>query len=157
MAKSALEKLRVERQPKIVRKLPERVKHWGPLGASMVISTPAEIEEFVAKIPKGRLATINTLREVVARRHGTTITCPVTTGIFFNIVAHAADEREMMGAKRVTPWWRVLKSDGSLNEKMPGGLKKHRSRLEAEGFRVEKKGKSALVVADFETKLARLA
>jgi 6-O-methylguanine DNA methyltransferase, DNA binding domain len=86
----------------------------------------------------------------------TAITCPVTTGIFFNIVADAAGEREMMGITRIAPWWRVLKSDGTLNEKMPGGLKGHQKRLEAEGFRVDKKGKSGLAVADFETKLAQL-
>jgi hypothetical protein len=156
MAKSAIEKLKIPAEPKVVKQLPDRVAHWGPPGASMVISTPVEIEALVATIPKGKLATINTLRQVIARRHGTGITCPVTTGIFFNTVARAASEREMMGAKRVTPWWRVLKSDGTLNEKMPGGLAEHKKRLAAEGFKVGPKGKKALVVIDYEKKLAKL-
>jgi alkylated DNA nucleotide flippase Atl1 len=156
MAKSAIEKLNAPQEPKIVRKLPPRVEHWGPPGASMVISTPQEIDQLVATIPKGKLATINTLREVIAKRHKTTITCPVTTGIFFNIAAKAAAEREMMGAKRVTPWWRVLKSDGALNEKMPGGLAEHKKRLTAEGFKVIAKGKKGMAVEDFDKRLAKL-
>jgi alkylated DNA nucleotide flippase Atl1 len=156
MAKSAVQKLATPTEPKIVREMPARVAHWAPPGGSMVISTPLEIESLVAKIPKGKIATINTLREAIARQHRTSITCPVTTGIFFNMVARAAEEREMMGAKRVAPWWRVIKSDGSLNEKMPGGLAAHRKRLEAEGFRIVKKGKSGLAVEGFETKTATL-
>jgi alkylated DNA nucleotide flippase Atl1 len=157
MATSAIAKLNAKQEPKIVRRLPERVKHWGPPGASMVISTPAEVDVLIAKIPKGKLATINTLRDALARRHGTMIACPITTGIFASIAARAAAEMEAMGAKRVTPWWRVLKSDGKLNEKMPGGLAEHRKRLAAEGHKVARKGKSALIVADFEKRLASLA
>jgi alkylated DNA nucleotide flippase Atl1 len=156
MATSAIEKLRKPQEAKIVHPLPERVAHWGPPGASMVISTPAEIDGLVATIPKGKVATLNTLRDVLAKRHKTTITCPVTTGIFLGIAAKAAAEMEMMGAKRVTPWWRVIKTDGKLNEKMPGGLAEHRKRLEAEGIKVVKSGKSALAVEEFEKRIAKL-
>lgn len=51
----------------------------------------------------------------------------------------------------------MIKSNGTLNPKMPGGLAEHRKRLEAEGFTVVKKGKANLAVADFEAKLAALA
>lgn len=156
MAMSAIEKLRKPQEPEIIQPLPEKVAHWGPPGASMVIPTPQQIDALVGKIPKGRIATINTLREALSRLNGTDIACPVTTGIFFSIVAKAAAEMENMGPKRVTPWWRVIKSDGTLNVKMPGGLAEHRKRLEAEGFHVVKKGKVNLGVADFAGKLAKL-
>lgn len=156
MAKTAIEKLNTDQKPQIVHPLPERVTHWGPPGASMVISTPAEVDGLVARIPKGKLATVNTLRDALAKRHGTTIACPITTGIFLGIAAKAAAERELIGAKRVTPWWRVIKSDGTLNPKMPGGIAEHRRRLEAEGFKVAKKGKTNLMVEDFEKKIAQL-
>jgi alkylated DNA nucleotide flippase Atl1 len=156
MATSAIEKLRKPQDVKIVHPLPERVAHWGPPGASMVISTPSEIDELVATVPKGKLATINTLRDALAKRHKTTIACPVTTGIFLGIAAKAAAEMEMMGAKRVTPWWRVIKSDGKLNEKMPGGLAEHRRRLQSEGVKVVKSGKADLMVEDFEKRIAKL-
>jgi hypothetical protein len=156
MAMSAIEKFRKPMDAKIVHPLPERVAHWGPPGASMLISTPQEVDAVVGRVKKGKLATINTLREVLARQHKTTITCPVTTGIFMNIVAKAAGEMEEMGSKKVTPYWRVLKSDGTLNDKYPGGAAGQKKRLEAEGFKVVKKGKTSLMVQDFEAKLAAL-
>jgi hypothetical protein len=156
MATSAIAKLRKPLQPEIIQPLPEKVAHWGPPGASMVISTPADIDGVVRKIPRGRLATMTTLREALSRRHKTDIACPVTTGIFLGIVAKTAAEMEEMGARRVAPWWRVLKSDGSLNPRMPGGMEEQRRRLEAEGFKVARKGKSAFVIDGFERKLANL-
>ncbi|MBL8791740.1 MAG: MGMT family protein [Rhizobiales bacterium] len=156
MAMSAIEKLRKPQEAKIVQPLPPRVAHWAPPGGSMVISTPAEIDDLVRRIPKGKLATVNTLRDAIASAHGTTIACPVTTGIFLNIVAKASAEHEAMGAKRLTPWWRVLKSDGTLNPKMPGGVAEQKKRLQAEGHKVVAKGKASFTVAGFETKLADL-
>jgi hypothetical protein len=154
MAKSALQKLNAVQEARIVRKLPPRVAHWGPPGASMVISTPREIEEVTLSIRKGKLMTLNGLRQVIAKRHQTTITCPVTTGIFLGIVAKAMAEREMMGVKKVAPWWRIVKTDGSLNDKMPGGLAEHRRRLEAEGFKVVRNGKNGMMVEGFEEKIS---
>jgi alkylated DNA nucleotide flippase Atl1 len=156
MAKSALEKLRTPMDVRIVNELPAGALHWGPPGATMVISTPQEIELFVSKISKGKLATLQSLRDAIAARHGTTITCPVTTGIFLGTVARAAAEQEMMGAKRVTPWWRVIRSDGTLNEKYPGGLSEHKKRLAAEGHVIEKTSKTKLRVKDHDKKLAKL-
>ena len=156
MAMSALEKLRRPQVARIVNELPAGALHWGPPGATMVISTPQDIEALVLQIPKGKLATFHGLKNAIAQRHGTTIACPVTTGLFLNIVARAAAEQEMMGAKRVTPWWRVIRSDGTLNEKFPGGLGEHEKRLEAEGHVVKAKSRSNRVVADFERKLVSL-
>ena len=65
---------------------------------------------------------------------------------------NAAEEEASEGRKRVTPYWRTLKSGGLLNEKYPGGVANLKSRLVAEGHRVVKKGKN-LVVADFEKAL----
>jgi alkylated DNA nucleotide flippase Atl1 len=156
MAKTALEKLRTPMDVRIVKELPAGAQHWGPPGATMVISTPQEIESYVAQIPKGKLATLETLRHAIADHHGTTITCPVTTGLFLNTVARAAEEQAMMGAKRITPWWRVIRTDGSLIEKFPGGLEEHGKRLAAEGHVLEKRGKTKLRVKDFAKKLVGL-
>jgi 6-O-methylguanine DNA methyltransferase, DNA binding domain len=156
MAKTALQKLRTPMDVRIVNELPVGAKHWGPPGATMVISTPQEIEIVVFQIPKGKLATLQSLREVIARRHGTTITCPVTTGLFLNTVARAAEEQVMMGATRVAPWWRVIRNDGTLNERYPGGTAEHRNRLEAEGHLVVQRGKSKWAVHEFEKKIAAL-
>jgi 6-O-methylguanine DNA methyltransferase, DNA binding domain len=156
MAKTALEKLRTPMDARIVNELPAGALHWGPPGATMVISTPQEIETYVVQIPKGKLATLETLRQAIARHHNTTITCPVTTGLFLNTVARAAEEQAMMGAKRVSPWWRVIRTDGSLNDKFPGGLSEHERRLMAEGHTIERSGKTKLRVKHFDQKLATL-
>ena len=58
----------------------------------------------------------------LAIKHHTTIGCPLTTGIFAWISAHAAEEQQQQGAREITPYWRTLKTGGLLNEKYPGGL-----------------------------------
>jgi hypothetical protein len=80
----------------------------------------------------------------------------MTTGIFAWIAAHAADEAEQQGRRRITPYWRTLKSGGELNGKYPGGIDNLRTRLEAEGHRVIQKGRRYFV-ADYAKSLSRLA
>ena len=90
----------------------------------------------------------------MTRKHGATIGCPITTGIFAWIAAHAAAEAEAAGKKRITPWWRTLKTGGELNPKYPGGVKEQAARLRAEGWRIQPgKGKKPPAVADFEKSL----
>ena len=83
------------------------------------------------------------------------VCCPITTGILAWIAAHAAEEAMEEGAKRVTPYWRTLKTGGELNAKYPGGVKSLKRRLDAEGHRVVQKGKR-FVVVDFEQAIAGL-
>jgi hypothetical protein len=91
-------------------------------------------------VPKGRVTTINELRRSLARRHGTETTCPITTGIFSWIAAHAAAEAAAAGQKKSTPYWRTLKGDGELNAKYPGGIAGVRRKLAAEGHSFVKRG-----------------
>jgi alkylated DNA nucleotide flippase Atl1 len=109
----------------------------------------------VSPIPPGRLATLDELRAHLARRHGAEIACPVSTAIFINVAAQAAEELAAMGAKTITPYWRVLRSGGRLNEKYPGGVAAQRSRLEAEGHSVVQRRRD-LVVEGYEAALCTL-
>jgi hypothetical protein len=104
------------------------------------------------QVPKGRVVTINELRAALATKHKASFACPITTGIFSWIAAHAAAEAEAGGAKRVTPYWRTLKTGGEVNAKYPGGVDALAKRLRAEGHKLVSKGKRTLV-ADFEKKL----
>ena len=106
------------------------------------------------RIPPGKLTTINELRAALAKKHRATIACPITTGIFAWIAAYAAEESAAAGAKRVTPYWRTLKSGGELNPKYPGGIPDVRRRLAAEGHKVSKRG-TKYFVEDFEKSLFR--
>ena len=102
-------------------------------------------------VPKGKLTTINELRAALSKKHKTDFACPITTSIFSWIPAHAADELARQGRKRITTYWRALKSDGQVKPKYPGGIEAIREKLEAEGHTVIQKGKRFLV-EDFEKK-----
>lgn len=122
--------------PRVFKIQPRHQKRWGK--GTMAIPAPREVDALIRKIRKGRTATINDLRMAVAKRHGATTGCPITTGIFSWIAAHAAVEDEAAGRKRITPWWRVLKAGGKLNPKFPGGIAEQARRLRAEGHAIEK-------------------
>jgi len=133
----------------------EKLAESKDLPKTMVIPSPAEVDEVMRRVPKGRLATINEIRTCLARKHGTDVACPMTTGIFAWIAAHAAEEARTEGEKNVTPYWRTLKTDGELNPKYPGGVPALKKLLAAEGHKVVRKGKKYLV-RDFERRLANL-
>jgi alkylated DNA nucleotide flippase Atl1 len=120
--------------PKVIKITGRMSKRWG--AGTCAIPSPREVDALIRKIRKGRVATINDLRGAVARRHHARIGCPITTGIFCWIAAHAAAEDEAAGRKRVTPWWRVLKQGNKLNPKFPGGVPEQARRLRAEGHTV---------------------
>ena len=128
-------------------------RRWGP--GTIVLPAPWEVDQLMRRVPRGRLTTINHIRERLAKRYGATLACPIVTGIHARIAAGAAGEDEALGKKRVTPYWRVLKTGGEVNAKYPGGLAAQRRRLEAEGFRVMARGRR-LFVKDHERFLARL-
>jgi hypothetical protein len=138
--------------PKVAAIDCNKTKRWGE--GTFVIPSPLEVDAIMRTVRKGKLITIDEIRRRLARRHGATIACPITTGIFAWIAAHAADEDERTGRKRVTPYWRTLKSSGELNPKYPGGVANLVARLRAEGHRVVRKG-ARHVVADDARVLAR--
>jgi alkylated DNA nucleotide flippase Atl1 len=129
--------------PKVEKITEKMSKRWG--AGTVVIPAPIEVDELMRKVPAGKLTTINDIRAALAEKHKATIGCPMTTGIFAWVAAHAAEEREQKGEKNVTPYWRTLKAGGVLNEKYPGGVEAQRLRLEREGHTVIKKGKNNLV------------
>jgi hypothetical protein len=139
--------------PKIGRVMGKMRTRWGT--GTMVVPAPIEVDEVMRKVPKGKLITINEIRQKLASKHRVTIACPITTGVFAWIAAHAAEEAADSGKKRFTPYWRTLKSGGELNPKYPGGVANSKRRLEAEGHRVVQK-RSRFVVEGFEKALARV-
>jgi alkylated DNA nucleotide flippase Atl1 len=91
----------------------------------------------------------------MSKKYKATIGCPITCGIFAWVAAHAAHEAWQAGKKRITPYWRTLKTGGIINEKYPGGVDVQKKLLQKEGHKIVKKGKKYLVV-DFERHLVRL-
>ena len=129
------EKLERIQEPRVVRIPPKMQKRFGT--GTMLIARPLDVDALIRKVPKGRLVTQAQIREQLARDCGADTACPFTTGIFVRIVAEAAEEELRAGKKRVTPWWRVVRDDGSLNPKFPGGVKTQAERLAAEGHRLD--------------------
>lgn len=135
---------------KITRKMSKR---WGT--GTVVIPAPLEVDEMMKSVPEGRLITINEIRAALARKHGATIGCPITTGIFAWIAANASEERRQKSEGNLTPYWRTLKVGGVINEKYPGGVEGQKKLLQREGHQVIQKG-SKYVVVDYEKFLAKL-
>ncbi|MEM2100409.1 MAG: MGMT family protein [Thermoproteota archaeon] len=142
--------------------LPKVVKITGKMSrrlgtGTVVIPASREVDEIMRKVPKGNVITINRIREILAKRHGTTIGCPIATGIFAWVATNAAEEEAKEGEKDITPYWRTLKSNGELNAKYPGGVARQARLLKAEGLTIEAgKGSKPPRVKDFEEHLADL-
>jgi len=138
--------------PKVVTGPPTWEKRFG--GRRVLIATPQIVDQLIRQVQKGKLVTVKQIREKLAKDFKTEATCPLTTGIFIRIVSEVAEEDLRKGKKRVTPYWRVLKSDGSLNEKFPSGVRTQSKRLREEGHIIES-GKHPKV-KDFEKYLVKL-
>jgi alkylated DNA nucleotide flippase Atl1 len=152
--KSWSEKLQDSKGLPKVEKITEKMsKKWG--SGTVVIPAPMEVNDMMRRVPEGKLTTINEIRVALAKKHGATIGCPITTGIFAWIAANAAEEQRQKGEKDITPYWRTLKTGGVINEKYPGGVEAQKKLLEKEGHKVVQKGKKCVVV-DYEKSLAKI-
>ena len=141
--------------PRVVEITGKMSTRWGT--GTVCIPAPIEVDEIMKQVPRGKLITVNRIREIVARKHGATIGCPITTGIFVNIASRAAEEAAAEGKENITPYWRTLKSSGELNEKYPEGVDAQAARLREEGHTIEPgKGKKPPKVKDFEKALVEV-
>ena len=123
---------------------------------TMLIPEPRMVDALMRKVRKGKLSTGSWIRARLAEEAGATASCALTTGIFINIAANAAEEDRAAGKKRITPYWRTIKDDGKLNDKYPGGVKAQAAKLREEGFTIQAgKGKQPPRVKDFEQFLMR--
>jgi len=141
--------------PKVVSGPPKWEKRFG--GSRVLVATPLLVDELIRKVQRGKLVTIRQIREHLAQDFKADSTCPLTTGIFVRIAAEAAEEDLQMGRSEITPYWRVIRDDGSLNEKFPGSVAAQAVRLEEEGHTIEPgKGKKPPKVKDFEKALVKI-
>jgi len=139
--------------PKVEKITDKMSKRWGE--GTVVIPAPLEVDEMMREVPEGKLITIDQIRSALARKHGATIGCPLTTGIFAWVAANAAEEERKKEKKDITPYWRTLKTGGVINAKYPGGVEGQRRLLEKEGHKVIQKGKNYVVV-DYEKSLTKI-
>jgi hypothetical protein len=92
-------------------------------GNTMLISSPGEIANYIARIPAGETRSIDRLRNELARKAGAQAMCPVTTAIYLKVVAEVAlqDLAEGKPLGRVVPFWRVVLPDSKVAGKLSCG------------------------------------
>ena len=117
-------------------------------GNRMYFAPPIAYDEVMKKIPYGKVITVGKIREFFAKENGADFTEPITAGIFVSIAAWASHQR----LEDKTPYWRTLKANGELNEKYPGGTRKQKEKLEAEGHIIIQKGRKSIryYIKDYE-------
>ena len=143
--KSWQEKLNGNKKLPKVFVLPQKLQaRWGK--GKMVVPAPLDVDSVMKKVARGKVITINEIRKKIAKQYRANICCPVTTGIFAWLAAHAAQEAIESGKKKqATPYWRTLKTGRFLNEKFPGGIAFLKKKLKEEGHHIVKQGKRWLI------------
>lgn len=128
------------------------IKKYG--GEKMFFAPPITYDEIMKKVPRGKVITVGAIREYLAEENGADFTDPITAGIFVSIAAWASHQR----TEDKTPYWRILKANGELNAKYPGGIAAQKEKLEAEGHTVVERGRKNIryYVKDYEKVLFEL-
>lgn len=140
--------------PKVVEVPRDWEKRMG--GKRVLVPTPLQVDGLIRRVPRGMLATVRQIRHQLATDCGADSTCPMTTGIHLRIVSEAAEEDHALGGKAIAPYWRIIKDDGSLNPKFPGGVEAQSDRLREEGHAIDPaKGKKPPTVRNFEKNLVK--
>jgi hypothetical protein len=138
-------KLRPDLKPDVTR---------DPKGrGQLLLPTPMLVAEEISTIPSGALMTFPALRARLAKRFRADLACPLMTGIFFNIIAGAAEEQLAAGHSPIAPYWRVIRDDGSLSPKTPSGPDRRAEHLRQEGHVVQLRP-NKLQVVDYEQRLS---
>lgn len=119
----------------------------------MLLPTPGLVAEEISTIPHGALLTVSALRLRLARRFQADFACPLMTGIFYNLIAGAAEEQLAAGQPSLAPYWRVIRDDGTLSPKTPSGPEQQAKRLRAEGHSVSRH-RTQIRVTGYQLRLA---
>lgn len=145
---------KLERDHSKIVEVPERMARRVGHGM-MLIPRPLDVDALMRTVKKGKLIRSIEIRKRLARDKGVNVVCPLTTGIFIRIAAEAAEEDRLSGKKRITPYWRVVREDGTLQKKFPGGEQAQARRLREEGHEIERT-RGSLRVKGFEKRLTNL-
>lgn len=147
-ARSYVSKLRPEMEPKIVKDK--------KTGLKMLVPTPLLVAMVVTRVAPRKLTTPERIRRKLSRKFDVATTCPMTTGIFLNLLAGAAEEELAAGQAPTAPYWRVINDDGTLPAKFPPGPAQQAKRLSAEGHQIVRTAKGKHEVMSFRKSLVQL-
>lgn len=120
----------------------------------ILIPNAIDIERVINNTKKGELLTNDTIRTILAKEKNVQVTAAIPTGVYLKYIALAAEEERELNKTNITPYWRVLRPDGSLNTKFPISINELTNLLENEGHILELgKGKKPPKVIAFESKI----
>jgi len=121
-------------------------KFFGCSGKMLKPSTDF-VKAIVKKIRKGKLITLEQLRERLASDFCVQTACPSSTTKALQLLSKEEEP---------VCYWRVIKKKGELITKFPNGVEGHASLLQKEGFEIDYSKKNPVVV-DYESKLVKFA
>jgi 6-O-methylguanine DNA methyltransferase, DNA binding domain len=124
----------------------DRLRFFGGAG-KMLLPSPATVAAEIEKVPPRKLITTNLLCQKLTQQFNVRGTCPVTTQKALQAVAHDPSSE--------VAYWRVIKANGGLMTRFPGGAEGHAERLRKEGFALSRKGKVPKVT-NFQESLVRV-
>lgn len=123
----------MELQEDVIVDIPkERIKFFGGAG-KMLLPSPATVAALINKIPEHKLITTHLLCQELTDQFKVQGTCPVTTQKALQAIAH--------DSTRKVPYWRVIKTDGGLISRLPGGIEGQAALLRKEGFAMDRERK----------------
>ena len=122
----------------------------------ILIPKALDIERLIKQTKKGELLTNDIIREKLAKEKKVRLTAAIPTGVYLKYIAMAAEEEMLVEKKDVTAYWRVLKPNGAINIKFPGGAERQIDLLKAEGHHIEVIGKKPPKVTAYEKSLKKL-
>jgi hypothetical protein len=130
-----------------IKDIPER--QYGYFGGpgKMLLPSDDTVAALIAEVPEKQLITTDLLRQVLAQRFQVRGTCPVTTRKALHAIAN--------DPARQVAYWRVIKQNGTLIDRYPGGVEGQAAQLREEGFSIAGAGKTAKV-EKFKQSLAQL-
>ena len=123
----------------------DRLKFFGGAG-KMLLPGPATVAALIEKVPAQKLITTNLLCQKLTQQFNVQGTCPVTTQRALQAVANDPSNE--------VAYWRVIKANGGLMTRFPGGAEGQAERLRKEGFTLDTKGKVPKV-KNFRESIAR--
>lgn len=129
-----------------IETIPKTMEKFFGCSGKMVKPSSATVKAVLQKIHKGKLVTLNQLREKLAKDFAVQTACPASTIKALQVLTK--EEKPIC-------YWRVIKQTGELIAKFPDGEKGHALLLEREGFEIDFSHKNPVVV-DYETKLVKL-
>ena len=129
-----------------VEPIPRTMEKFFGCSGKMVKPSHSTVKNVVKKVRKGKVITLDQLREKLAKDFGVQAACPASTTKALQILSR--EEKPIC-------YWRVIKKKGELISKYPNGQKGHAALLETEGFEIDFSKKEPYVV-DFEARLSKL-